>query len=439
MMRRKSSLILLCVVMCIITLVMGCVRETGESGEGNVEEISLYILTGPTWIPLFHEMADNFMEEHPQIKLRLEIESSNMRIYYTKLLTRIAGGTAPDVAYIHPTWIIPFAEKNAVVELTPFLEKDEEVGLDSYYPIAIEPYKYKGGVYGLPADFSCYVVYYNQNLFDEAKIAYPEDGWAWNDYLRIARALTKDFDKDGRIDQFGCAGYGTGYGRFDAIWQAGGEIVDDYENPRRCLLDSPEAIEGLQFCVDLVRKYHVAPTQPTEAGPKTMNAHDMFVAGKIAMLCDGCHITPLLRDKIRDFKWDVVCLPKGKKKAAEVAGISVAICAKPKHPQASWKLVKYIAGPGGQSFLVKTGWPIPSFKSQELREMFLSSHPPDNRQAFLDTVNYTRFLPKTVCWSEASHIIQEEVEAAFVGQKSSADALRSATSRVNALLEDERK
>jgi len=415
------------VILCMVSLLMGCAKKEKPGKEG-IEEISLVVLTGTTWAPLFHEMLDGFMKEHPRIKVKLEIEVGGAGGYYSKLMTRIAGGVAPDVVYIHPTWIIPFAQKNAVLDLTPFLKKDKEVRLDNYYPITVEPYRYQGKQYGLPTDLGVHVIYYNKSLFDKDKIPYPKDGWNWNDYLRIARTLTKDFNKDGRIDQFGTSGYGA----FDAIWQAGGEIVDDYENPKRCLLDSPEAVKGLQFCVDLNLKYHVAPKQWEI---KDIGALDMFMAGKIAMFPCGIHIIPNLR-KIKDFKWDVVCLPQDKRKASGTGGICVAISAPAKHPQASWELVKYIAGPKAQSILVKTGWPIPSIKSQKMREMFLASTPPDNRQAFLDSLSYARSNPKAPNWMEMSAIIGRELETALIGKKSPSEALRSATAKVNELLKE---
>ena len=421
---KKMLLVFLAVS---VLLNNGCAKKERSEKE-SVEHISLCLLTGPTWVPLFHEMLDDFMKDHPEIKVRLEVEGGDAKGYYSKLMTRIAGGTAPDVAYIHPSRIIPFACKNAVLDLTPFLEKDRDVKLDNYYPISVEPYRYHGKLYGLPADLGTHVIFYNKNLFDAAKLPYPTENWTWNDYLKIAKALTKDFNEDGRTDQFGVSV--SKYDVFDMVWQAGGEIVDDYENPKKCLLDSNEAIEGLQFCVDLVQKYHVAPKQWEI---KDMGAMEMFMTGRIAMYWSANHIIPALR-KINDFEWDVVCLPKGKRKASGMGGICVAISAQSKHQQASWELVKYIGGPKAQAILVKTGWPIPSLKDENLIEMFLSSTPPDNRQVFLDTLGYAHSAPRAPNWLEVNDAIQLEIEAALIGEKSPSEALSAATAKVNKLL-----
>lgn len=45
--------------------------------------------------------------------------------------------------------------------------------------------------YGLPTRCTCWVLYYNKDLFDEAGIAYPEQ-MTWDEYASLAKQLTND-------------------------------------------------------------------------------------------------------------------------------------------------------------------------------------------------------------------------------------------------------
>ena len=54
-----------------------------------------------------------------------------------------------------------------------------------------EPGKWDGKQYLLPKDFSPLAVYYNKKLFDAAGVAYPKDGWTWDEFLDTAQKLTK--------------------------------------------------------------------------------------------------------------------------------------------------------------------------------------------------------------------------------------------------------
>ena len=70
-----------------------------------------------------------------------------------------------------------------------------------------------------------------------ASPARPSD-WTWDDFLHAARALTRDTDGDGRIDQYGLGTEVSIFRLAPFVWQNGGELVDDPRAPTRLTLDS---------------------------------------------------------------------------------------------------------------------------------------------------------------------------------------------------------
>ena len=87
--------------------------------------------------------------------------------------------------------------------LDDFLAGQYPLDLSVYLPGMVDPGKFEGKQYLLPKDFSPLGVYYNKKIFDKAGVAYPQDGWTWDDLLKTAQALTKDANGDGQTDVWG--------------------------------------------------------------------------------------------------------------------------------------------------------------------------------------------------------------------------------------------
>ena len=107
-----------------------------------------------------------------------------------------------------------------------------------------------GDLYAMPYAFVMSVLHYNKDMFDAAGVAYPTDDWTWDELLEAAKALTKDFDGDGKIDQWGLY-FKPDYYVLDAmIYAFGGRVLS--EDLTQVMLDSDEAEAAVQFLVDLM-------------------------------------------------------------------------------------------------------------------------------------------------------------------------------------------
>ena len=220
----------------------------------------------------------------------------------------------------------------------------------------------------------------------------------------------------------------------DAIHHNGGAIFDDIENPTRCVINSPEAIGGIQFCIDLYQKYHVCPT-PAELATQSMD--EMFMTGRLAMSLDGHWRIPAYRD-IKRFKWAAVELPmpKGKKKFLGAGGGGFSICKGTKHPEASWKLLEYLAGPKGQEVLVKSGLIVPTLEPLANSPLFLVP-PPEDKKPFIENLPYLNWYNyKTAKWLEINDVLNQELEVSRIGQRSVPETCRVIEEKINRLLNE---
>jgi len=197
--------------------------------------------------------------------------------YYTKIQTALAGGTGADLMWLSQEYVAGYASRGAVLDLTDLLKAVESptAKVEGYFPNVMTTALYQDRVYGLPWISGPVVLYYNPKLFDAAGIAYPDDTWDWDTFAKNAKALTK------APDQYGFVANGWPPVHM-FIWQAGGEVIapDLKSSP----IDSPEAIQGVEFYKSLIFDKSCCPSEDTIA---EQGFSEMFKAGKVAMFMGG--------------------------------------------------------------------------------------------------------------------------------------------------------
>ncbi len=147
-------------------------------------------------------------------------------------------------------------EQGNVLSLDPFIEQDASFDLSALYPGTVEALTSEGEVWAIPAVVDMLVMFYNQDLFDQYDVPYPEVGWTWGDFLDRALALR---DPDASV--FGYAPTDRILDSLPFIYQHGGRIFDDLQNPTRTTFDDPLTIEALEWYASLIHEYNVAPTE----------------------------------------------------------------------------------------------------------------------------------------------------------------------------------
>lgn len=205
------------------------------------------------------------------------------RDYHVKLATLMAAGQPPDLFYLSDEYVPQYAELGALLDLTQWIEGDDDpaVDLSDYYPSIVSNYRWGGGLYGLPWIAQPVVLFCNEELFAEVGVELPDRQWRWVDFVEAGKRLTADLDGDGLPDRWGFVT--NGWPPFEMfVWQNGGDTVSaDGKHVR--LLDA-KCVEAAQFYADLIGKYRVAPPLDvvTEQG-----FSELFRAGKVAMFMGG--------------------------------------------------------------------------------------------------------------------------------------------------------
>ena len=394
--------------------------------------IEWYNYATPEFLELYEKyLIPEFERTHPNIKVRLNSSLGDTG-YDAKLMTLVAGNIPPDIVHITQQNFPFYAVKDVFLDLNPVIESDPTFDMDDYFKPVMDGLRYEGKLLGLPSDFSTIALIYNKDMFDKYRIPYPDETWDWDKFLWAAKKFTQDTDGDGAIDQFGFVNINS-YNRWPAwVWMNGGDILTP--DMKKCLMDDPKAIQGLEFYVNLSVKDHVAPTSTQTLG---QSFQEMFMAERAAMIADSRYAYKVF-SKGMPFRWDIAHMPKGPKcRATTFIWGGNSILKSTKHPKEAWEFLKFLSGREGALLNVKAGNAFPAYKKVAMSDKVLKSPlSPPNDKIFLDAIEYGRQAPFPPQYTEFNQAMTD-FEATWLGFEPVDETCKKFAKEVNAAVSGE--
>lgn len=209
-------------------------------------------------LAVYEQVAAEFTEA-TGIPVQIITTTGGQKGKWERVITLVAGGLSPDVVGGVSTEFGEFAVKGMLRPLDDLIARSN-VPIDRLIPPVVEALQFQGQQYLLPYGASVLTMFYNQHHFDRAGLNYPPREWntaewTYDAFVQNAQKLTIR-DADGRIAQYGVAGY------FWDSWITlpypwGGRWVSD--DLRTFLGTSEEAVASLQAFQDLIYEYEVMP------------------------------------------------------------------------------------------------------------------------------------------------------------------------------------
>jgi multiple sugar transport system substrate-binding protein len=347
--------------------------------------------------------------------------------YRRRLAVDFAAGTPSDVVLMNYRRYAGFAARGLLEPVGPYLEASRVIAPADFYPEALAPFYFERELVCLPQNISSLVVYFNKNLFDQAGVPYPADRWTWDDFLATAQALTRDLDGDGRPDQFGLGTEVSFQRVVPFIWQSRAPLVDDVTRPHSLELTDPRTLKAIQWFVDLQMVHHVVPNAAEEAAEPS---EDRFLNGRLAMFANSRWGVPTYR-AITAFDWDVAPLPMNHGRQTGILHAD-AYCLASASPDkaAAWQFIEFASSAEGQALVTQAGRTVPSRIAVAESPVFLDpAARPVHSQVFLDTIPNLKPVPVVENWADIEDIASDELERAFYGHATVAEAMLAATRR----------
>lgn len=363
--------------------------------------------------PEYKEMIDEFEAENPHIKVEaLDIPSTG---YNDKLTIMLASGDTTDVIALKdmPSYS-NYSQKKQIISLNDYITKDK-VDLSAYQGVT-DAIKVDGNLYALPYRSDYWVMYYNKDLFDKAKVPYPTNDMTWTQFRDLSKKMTSGSGND------------QVYGAYIHTWKSAvmnwavadgkGTLTDGKYN---FLKEAYDIFLPMQN-----EDKSIMPLGTAKAASASYTGQ--FETGKAAMVPMGTWFTgTLLTDKKAgkyNMNWGIATIPHfDDAKAGTTFGniTPVAINANSKNKDAAWEFVKFLGSEKAATIMAKHGV-MPAFRDDAVMSTYNSLDGlPAGANDALKTSHVALEFPPNPNGAAIDKILQEEHELIMIN-KNSVDA-----------------
>jgi multiple sugar transport system substrate-binding protein len=368
---------------------------------------------------VLNETIAEFNKLYPNIKITVNL--TPWSDYWTSLQTSLAGGAGPDVFWMNGPNVHKYSSLGQLKPLDEFMARDG-IGKSDYNDALITLYSVNDTLYGMPYFSDVVALYYNKKLFDDANVPYPDETWTWDVLRENAKKLTDE--SKGIFGYIAPTGGQIGY--YNLIHQAGGYVIS--EDMKKSGFDTPEALEAIQFMLDLM---YVDKSSPNAFQQLETPATELFASNRLAMFPAVSPNTKTFYEALGE-NLGIAMLPAGKQKAAIVHGIAWVMNGNTKQEEAAWAFIKFLGGETGQSHYAKIGAGTPALKSAW--NEWANAYPTLNMQAIIDS--YSIGVPYPISKNTAEWNVEQNkyMEDILTQKIDPATGLKELAGKVDAIL-----
>lgn len=195
------------------------------------------------------KVIDAFQASHSGVKVNME--AVPWGTCQDKSMTLAAAGDPVSLSYMGSRTLKQLAKNNLIVSVT-IPEADQA----NYQPGILNTVSYEGKFWGFPHAFSTKALFINCGLIEKAGMQCVQPH-TWEGMYQMAKTVK---------DKLGIAGVGLAAKDFDNtmhqflnyLYSNGGQVIDSKTN--KIMLNSPEAVETLEFYGKLVSVAQEGPT-----------------------------------------------------------------------------------------------------------------------------------------------------------------------------------
>jgi sn-glycerol 3-phosphate transport system substrate-binding protein len=391
-------------------------------------ELTMYypIAVGGSLTEVIEGMIAQFEAANPDISVNA-IYSGNYDDTRVRALSAISSGEPAQLAVMFSIDAYDLIEQDLIVPMDSIAtsETDQE-WLGSFYPALMANGQIEGKTWSIPFQRSTIVAYYNKDLFREAGLDPEAPPTTWDEMISMGKALTND-------DSYGLMIPSTGYPywMFQALAiQNGKELMSD--DGLTTYFDDPTVIETLDFWTSLSAEHGIMPTGTVEWG----TLRQAFLEGQTAMMWHSTGNLTAVKNNA-DFDFGVAELPANVLLGSPTGGGNFYMFKDTTDEEraASLKLMQFMTSPEqAAAWSIATGYMgvSPAAYETEALMAYTAEFPPalvarnqlENAVAEFSTFETARVRDG----------LNNAIQSALTGAKSSTEALSEAQAKANRLL-----
>lgn len=345
-------------------------------------------------------MEAEFEKANPDILLEFVTIPSK---YADTMVTKLAGGEIPDVMMLAMDQVPRYALNGMLLPLDDLASQEYK---DALYPVVKDALTVNGTMYAAARDVTPKVMYLNTKMFEDAGIPIPEDTWTMDEFVEIAKQLTKGSGADA---QWGYYWKNYTDQTFAMIAAFGGKLYSE-DGKASVLSTDANTMKGIQFMYDLYNTYKVCPTA-TQAAQYGDNEFAPFMADKVAMQVGALSIASMFDES--GTSYTVLPMPYVDGVSQTSSFVNTWVIPKTaKNPELSWRVVEFLSGREGQQIALDMNYGLPA--STMVDTSAFEAKTPYNKY-FVQALETAVPYPTNLNGSEFQTMFQKECESLWAG------------------------
>lgn len=298
-MKPATKLSAIAAVSALCVTLAGCGAQAPESSQPVDLRMTVWT-ANEAHLALFAEIADEYVAEHPEVA-SITFDALPFEDYTTTLITQIAGGTAPDLAWIFEKDARDFVDSGALYPLTDTLAAVEGYELDDLNADIAELWIKDDQLLAYPFSTSPTVMFVNEDLLAAAGLPsstqmLSDGNWDWMNVAAAGSAVNAATGSAGFVIRDFEYRVWLSLG---AVWRAW-DARPWNDTGTECTFDSEAMVGAFEFVHRAAFETNAMPGPGTSAD---------FFAGDAAFTTTQISRASLLDGST--FEWNVMPLPAG--------------------------------------------------------------------------------------------------------------------------------
>jgi multiple sugar transport system substrate-binding protein len=372
--------------------------------------------------PIIKALAPEFMKKYPNIKVNV-VGINYLNVYERQLIDLKSKKGSLDLLTHTPSFFSIYVAYNYLEPLQPLIDNkkltdDSVLALDDLVPSLVkEANTYQDELFGLPFIEFPVAFIYRKDVLKKAGAEVPK---TLDEMKALSEKINDPPNLYGNTVQGTVGGAGANtWNWYPILFSYGGDILDESGKP---VINSPEAVQALQFYVDLYKC-----CSPKESVNWDNSApYEPILGGKLAMLVTDADTYPqVVKGK---YPIGIAKMPAGPAGAKPLAGSwSYSISKYSKNKEAAWLFMQYIASKEAMPAYEKAGGIPPRLSTLQESDNPLF-------KVVAESLQDAKGLPKVPNYLELEDAISRAIADALLGKKSPQEALDGAQSELEGLV-----
>ena len=314
------------------------------------------VITSPQRTEVVQSLVDQFEEANPGVKV--EITSLPWGQAFEKLATMVQGGQIPDVVEMPDRWMALYANNDQLVDLGPYMES--WANADQLNERTVEfGSVVNDTMYMVPYGFYLRAMFWNKKLFGEAGLDGPPE--TMDEFMEASKKISELGGGKAGYCLRGGPGGANGYIMMMLNMMGHDDYFDAEGNSS---LNSPDAIKGLQFLIDLYQNGY-APRDSVNWGFNEIVAG--FYSGTCAMLDQDPDALIAIAERMDPADFAVAPMPLGPagKSFPTIGYAGWSMFEASQHKDEAWQLIAHLSSPESNLEWSKFVGVIPIYQGAE--------------------------------------------------------------------------